>query len=241
MIGITYRPELDAWLEQRPAAVGCVEIHAERFYSLSPYRLRWLSALYPILARDTTLSIGGPDPLAEVLLLRCASLTRDFHPRWISIPLGFSRAGAVDLGITTPTPLTQRTLEHVSERLAGITMRCGPRVLIENVASPLRVKGDIQEAEFLNRLCDGTGCGLLIDLPAAASNSLRDRIDPAAWLSGLNRSHVKAIRTTAREISWLRPLMNVDPAPTVVVALPLPGSVRDAERAVADFSTALHD
>jgi uncharacterized protein (UPF0276 family) len=46
------------------------------------------------------------------------------------------------------------------------------------------------ETEFLNRLCDGANCGLLMDVTNLFINSKNHGYDPAAWVRRIDASRI---------------------------------------------------
>jgi uncharacterized protein (UPF0276 family) len=59
------------------------------------------------------------------------------------------------------------------------------RLLLRNIASHLWIKGDISEPDFLNRFCDETGGGILLDLTNLVVNGRNRRFEPRAWLEAI--------------------------------------------------------
>jgi uncharacterized protein (UPF0276 family) len=84
--------------------------------------------------------------------------------------------------------------------------RCGKPLLLENIATALALKGEMDEPEFLNRLCDRAGCGLLLDVTNLYVNSRTFGFDPASWLSEIEPRNVVQLHIvgyTRRGERWI--------------------------------------
>jgi uncharacterized protein (UPF0276 family) len=194
VIGLSYQLRFDSLIEHGRHLVDSVEANVEPFFKSTSHRLRWLSARRPVTLRCASLSLGGPDPIDERMLDACAALVGEGNALWISYPLGFSRSGEIDLGLTIPISFTQKNLELVSQRARMIAERCGCPVLIENAHSPIRLRGTLTGTSFLNALCSSSGCRLLVDLQALHADSVEHRFDATRWLDELDPRWIVAVR-----------------------------------------------
>ncbi|MEQ1758122.1 MAG: DUF692 family multinuclear iron-containing protein [Vicinamibacterales bacterium] len=205
VFGVCYDSRFDPWIEDHAIDVGCVEVQAEHFYTSTPHRLRWLAARSPLIVRCSSLSLGGPDPVDERQLASCAAVLRDADALWLTHPLGFSRAGEIDLGMNIPISLTAPNLDLVIDRINDVVERCGRQLLIENGSSRLTVSGTLVETEFLNRLCARSASKLLIDLSALCIDGRRHRFTPTSWLDDIDPQQIAQLRVVS-------PMDSIDPA-----------------------------
>jgi len=190
LAGIAYRPALASWIDTRPATIQCLEIIAEQFYKGGETLARSLSSRHPIVVHTSRLSLGTPGALDRRELDWFVSLVREVKPLWVSEHLGFRRTAEVDLGYPTPIPLDANTLSVFVDHCREVMDRCGKLLLVENIASPLTITSALSEPEFLNRLCDASGCGLLVDLTALVVNSRQHRFAAGSWLARIVPTHV---------------------------------------------------
>lgn len=250
VIGLSYQLRLDPWLERGRFDPDCIEINAEPFYRSTPHRLRWLSAQYPVIVRCASLSLGGPDPIEPQAIASCATIAHDANAIWLAHPLGFSRSGEIDLGMSVPISLTRTNLELVSERVREVIDRCERTLLIENGSSALKIRGTLAETEFLNLLCAQSGCKLLVDLSVLYADSRRHRFDPAAWLDDIEPQQIVQVRvtvpperecrsslsgTTGEQCSQLSRLLTRARPRAIVLAAPQSGPPDDIDRAWAQL------
>lgn len=242
MLGLTYRSELDGWLDSRPASVGFLDVQLESFTTAFLPHLRWLVARYPLTVRWRSLSIGGFDELDAARLARALDVIAAAQPRSIVVALGFSRSGEVDLGVSVPLPRTAEILERVASRLALLRDRTGTPVAVENIASPIRIPDGLTEPAFINRLCETSGCGIRVDLTNLLLDSQRHGHDAAAWLRSLDATRVVDVRLTAPVARDLRvdaaliPVrlaMQAWPTPPLLLDIPEPTASRAIEHDLA--------
>jgi uncharacterized protein len=180
--GIGYRPELSEWLNTRPAGVDCLEITAEHFFHGDEKILQTLGKQFPLYVHGLGLSLGTPGPLDVRRLESFARVVRAANPEWISDHIAFTRTPQVDLGHLNPVPPTHQMLSVISEHVREVSERCGKPMLLENITSYVQLAGDLSETDFINRLCENSGCGLLLDVTNLFINSRNHRFDPLAWL-----------------------------------------------------------
>ena len=156
------------FLDRRPA-VDWIEVHSENFFGDGGWDLHVLDRLrshYPVSLHGVGLGIGSaPAEHFESHLARIARLVARFEPALVSEHLSWAAIPGKHLNDLLPMPLTTEALALVCERVERAQARLGRQILLENVSSHLRFAADrLTEAEFLERLRQRTGCGLLLDV-----------------------------------------------------------------------------
>lgn len=189
-IGIGYRRELAEWIASRPPEIGWLEVTAEHFFEGDRSLLRDLRRHYPLSVHGLGLSLGTPGPLDSSTLDSYTKVVEAANPRFITEHVAFTRTPQVDLGHLNPVPRTRSSLGVLIDHARQLMDRCGRPLLLENIATALALKGEMDEPEFLNRLCDRAGCGLLLDVTNLYVNSRTFGFDPAAWLSEIEPRNV---------------------------------------------------
>ena len=202
LVGVGWRRELARWIASRPPEIGCIEVTAEHFFDGGHDLLRSLRKDFPLFVHGLGLSLGTPGPLD---LEAYAKVVEAADPLFITEQIAFTRTADVDLGHLNPLPRTRATLALLADHSRELMDRCGKPLLLENIASHLDLGGELPEPEFLNRLCDAAGCGLLLDLTNLYVNSRSHRFDALAWLEGLEMKNVRQLHVvgyTRREGRW---------------------------------------
>jgi uncharacterized protein (UPF0276 family) len=205
LVGIGYRRELARWIASRPAEIACLEITAEHFFDRDLGELRGLGRDYPLFVHGLGLSLGTPGPLDRATLDAYARVVAASDPLYCTEHVAFTRTPDVDLGHLNPVAPTLENIRIVADHAREVMDRCGKPMLLENIASHLLLKGTMPETEFLNRLCDAAGCGLLLDVANLYVNSRNHGYDALAWLDGLETKNVAQLHVvgyTRRDGRW---------------------------------------
>jgi uncharacterized protein (UPF0276 family) len=193
LAGITFRPELEAWLTTRPAEVRCVEFSVDQALNGLPASPAERLGRPPATLHAARLSALTPAPLdpADIELVTQAVCAVD--PIWVSVYLGCRRRPETELWYPQPVNLSGATLGR-----AIATCRClidaGVRpLLVENVTAFGVGDASSSPARFINQLCDESGCQLLVDVTALALDS-RFGFDVRRWIWDVHPAHVMAMR-----------------------------------------------
>ncbi|WP_428248457.1 DUF692 domain-containing protein [Ferrovibrio sp.] len=159
-------PHHGALLEQQPP-VGWLEIHAESYMGggASLHYLDQARQHWPIAVHGTGLGLGGAEPPNAAHLERLAALVARIEPFLVSEHLAWTGIDGRYYNDQLPLPYTDETLEHTSRNIAAAMHRLRRPILIENPATYLRYsESHMSEVDFLTRLVENTGCGLLCDI-----------------------------------------------------------------------------
>ncbi len=205
LAGIGLKNEhIRALLEQQPA-LGFVEIHAENYMGDGGPLLRYLERLreiYPLSLHGVGLSIGGPRALDRTHLQRLRNLNERFSPGLFSEHLAWSTHDTGFLADLLPLPYTKATFERVRDHIAETQEFMGRQMLLENPASYLAFDDSTMgEAEFISRLVDATGCGLLLDVNNVFVSARNLKTSSQDYLNAYPLAHVQEIHLAGHEIA----------------------------------------
>jgi uncharacterized protein len=189
-VGVGYRYGLAHWIAAKSGAIECLELTTEASDRGGRGQLQVLRESTPLLIHTQRLSLGTPGPLDSTELAWFANLVREAKPLWISEHLGFRHTGEIDLRSPVPIALTDEALRCLVEHAREVVHMCRTPLLLENIAAPLQISGSLCEPEFLNRFCEQSECGVLLDLTALLVNSRNHGFDPSDWLSALDMKRI---------------------------------------------------
>ena len=198
-IGVGYRPQLRSWIKTNPVELECLEVTAEHFFGGEQEILEELRQRYPIFVHGLGLSIGTPGPLDQDLLNSFVDVVDVVNPEWVSEHIAFTRSSEVDLGHLNPVIPSKKVLEWVVSHSREIADRCQKPVILENITTNLKLKGDYSETDFMNRICDEADCGLLLDVTNLYINSRNHGFDPERWLAELDPSRIIQLHVVGYE------------------------------------------
>ncbi len=211
-VGLGLRqPHLDELMSLKPA-LGFLEVHSENHFAdggASVASLEAVRAHYDISLHGVGLSLGSACGLDAAHLAQLARLVERINPVRVSDHACFARAPAHTTGLVShasdllPVAFTEASLNILVGHVQQAQDRLQRPILVENLTAYAAYADDvIPEVEFLTRLCQRSGCQLLLDL-----NNL--------LVNGLNhaRQHTPGIgRTEALEaaqahaMAWVRAL-----------------------------------
>lgn len=176
LFGVGWRRPLADALAADPPDV--VEVTADHFFG-DPAGIEALAERSAIVLHDVGCSIGSRarDPAR---LRRLADLVRRSRPLLFSDHLAITRSpSGIDVGHLCPIAPTWDQLAVVVDRVAELQDALGVPVALENIATPFRIPGDMDEEAFFGELVHRTGCGLVVDVTNALYDARNDGYD--AW------------------------------------------------------------
>jgi len=198
--GLGLRDEHHAHLMSTPPAewgVDWFEVISENCLDNHGYAMRVVEhvrAHRPIVMHGVSMSIGSSAPLDYGYLGKLRDLAAALKPLWISDHLCWTGIGGVNSHDLLPMPLTQESLAHVAGRVRAVQDFLGRPLILENPSTYLEFSSSMMpECEFLARLAEDTGCGLLLDVNNVHVSAFNHGFDPVAYLDAIPASHVVQI------------------------------------------------
>ncbi|MDG2533288.1 DUF692 domain-containing protein [Sphingomonas sp. HITSZ_GF] len=150
-----------------------------------------VAAHRPVVLHGVSLSIGSTAPLDLAYLAKLRDLAERFRPLWVSDHLCWTGVQGVNSHDLLPLPLTEAALAHVADRVRAVQDFLGRPLIVENPSTYLEFRASrMPEAEFLARLCDLTGCGLLLDVNNVHVSSFNHALDPLDYIEAIPAAHV---------------------------------------------------
>ncbi|MEV5240110.1 DUF692 domain-containing protein [Streptomyces cinnamoneus] len=189
-------PHLRHVLDRQPA-VDWFEAISENFMDSGGFRRHALDRIaerYPLVLHGVSLSIGSTDPLDLVYLDRLRRLADATRARWVSDHLCWTGVAGLNTHDLLPLPLTEEALAHVVQRVGIVQDVLERQLVLENPSSYVEFSGaTMTEWEFLSRLADASGCGLLLDVNNVYVSSVNHGFDPEEYLRALPHEKVVQI------------------------------------------------
>jgi uncharacterized protein (UPF0276 family) len=208
VIGLGLRWEfLDEIVERTRAGealpIDFLEIAPENYMARGGRQTAALSVLrerYPVITHGLTMSLGGVDPLDEAYLRDLAAFVAHTGSPWHSDHLCFGTVGGRALHDLLPVPFKRAAVTRVADRIRRARDVLGVPLAIENVSyywHPGRAEMD--EAEFLARVCEAADCGLMLDVNNAYVNATNFGFDADAWMRTAPLERVVQIHVAGHE------------------------------------------
>ena len=178
-------------------AVDWFEIISENFLDSRGrprHVLEQIAARYPVVMHGVSLSIGSSDPLDREYLRKLKSLSEEIGARWVSDHLCWTGVASLNSHDLLPMPLTESSLRHVAERVVQVQDLMERPFVFENPSTYAGFTGStMTEWEFLSRLTEATGCGLLLDVNNVYVSSVNHDYAPEDYLDAIPADRVVQI------------------------------------------------
>jgi uncharacterized protein (UPF0276 family) len=155
------------------------------------YVLEQVAERYPIVMHGVSLSIGSTDPLNFEYLHKLRDLARATKALWISDHVCWTGVAGRNTHDLLPIPYTEQALAHVSERIRVVQDVLERPLVLENPSTYVTfADSTMPEAEFLTRMTEATGCGLLLDVNNVYVSCFNHDQDPFAFLRSIPHERV---------------------------------------------------
>jgi len=225
-----------------PANIDFIEVHAENFFAdggASHAVLSEISQHYQVSLHATSLGLGSAVPPPKKQLEQLTSLVKCYQPILLSDHACFSWAEVSGVkthaGDLLPIPFNDDSLSIMVANVKRAQQHLGRSILVENLSAYLELPGSTyDEAEFLVKLCQQSGCKLLVDL----NNLIVNAINQPLFNAQLAENNLTATTTLQHAKQWL------DKIPAEFVGeIHLAGctQVKDGELMIDDHSQPVSD
>lgn len=175
-------------LEKQPA-VDWFEVISENFMDSGGRPraiLREISQQYRVVMHGVSMSIGSTDPLSFDYLQNLKNLAKEVKPAWISDHLCWTGVLGINSHDLLPVPLNEETLQHICGRIRQVQDYLERPLILENPSTYLTFQNStISESDFLKRMAEETGCGLLLDVNNVYVSAFNNEFDPKEYIENL--------------------------------------------------------
>ena len=147
-------------------------------------RFRELTERYAFVAHGLSLSLGGPAPLDQNLLLSVRNFLREHNILAYSEHLSYcsDEGHLYDL---LPIPMTDSAARYTAERICRVQDVIGQRLIVENVSTYAEPGKEMNETDFLKRIVELSDCDILLDVNNVYVNSVNHGSDPHSMIREL--------------------------------------------------------
>lgn len=203
--GIGLRPQHIHQVLTKKPRVSWFEVHICNYLNggINLELLRKIAEHYLLSFHSVSMNLGGCNALDYEYLNALKQLKNELKPSLISDHLCFTAFQGEHFHDLLPSPLTEHSLLHIAERVNIIQDTLQQQLLVENVSLYYQNKSnEFTEAEFLNALCERTGCAVLLDLNNLYVNEHNFSITSERFINTLDVRNVKEIHLaghTARD------------------------------------------
>lgn len=211
-VGLAFQAPLRGLIERPAGAFDLVEVvpdilwtdlgpgHEPRYLDDTEH-VAWLDGIargMPVIPHGIGLSIGSAAHFDAQHLPQLRRWHQRLRFPWHSDHLAFHVADhggqAINVGITLPLPRDLATIDLIRPRVRQVLAAIHAPFLLENNVWYFDVPdAEMDEASFLNTLCERCGCGLLLDLHNVHTNAINHGFDARDFVDALDLTNVGEI------------------------------------------------
>ena len=147
-------------------------------------QLRAFTERFDFVCHGLSLSLGGPHPLDDTLLVRIRRFMDAHGIRVYSEHLSWCSDDG-HLYDLLPIPFTSEAVDHVAARIRHAQDLIGRRIAVENSSYYAAPAAEMSEIEFIRAVLDEADCDLLLDVNNVHVNSVNHGYDAQAFLTAL--------------------------------------------------------
>ena len=187
--GLGFRRELIPALKTRvPDAIDFFELAPENWIDMGGAYGRDLRAFterHPFVCHGLSLSLGGPSPLDELLLVKTRQFMDAHGIQLYTEHLSYCSDDG-HLYDLLPIPFTEEAVNYVAARIRRAQDILERRIAIENASyyTPSPV-AELDELAFIRAVLQEADCDLHLDVNNVYVNSVNHRYDPLAFIRAL--------------------------------------------------------
>ena len=133
-------------------------------------------------------TVGGPD---MGYVRKLGALIQKIKPPYWSEHIAYTQAHGYDIGHLAPIVYSEEFLRILQKNIAMVQSEIPCPLILENITYHIELPGkDMEDADFLNSICELTACGLLLDITNLFINSRNLKFDPYEFIDRLNPDHI---------------------------------------------------
>lgn len=192
-VGIGLRYPYYREVLETPLNLGWLEVHPENYFGGGAHRhfLSEARKKYQLSLHAVGLSLGSSEPVSTEHLKQFRELIDLYQPFNISDHASWSASGNAHLNDLLPLPYTQETLETLARNVTRTQDYFGRKILVENPSTYIAfAENEMTEFEFMNRLSDSTGCGVLLDINNIFVQAFNHGYDPLEYIDNIDPEKV---------------------------------------------------
>jgi uncharacterized protein (UPF0276 family) len=179
------------------APVDWFEVLSENFMEAHPGHWEFLTDLraqYPVILHGVAMNIAGAGAMDRDYLAKLKALADHVRPVCVSDHLCWTGARGINSHDLLPVPYTEEALAHVADRVAQVQDALGRPLVLENPSTYTEFQAStMPEWEFMARLADKSGCGLLLDVNNVYVSAFNHRYDAKRYIDAMPANRIAYI------------------------------------------------
>ncbi|MFB7868089.1 DUF692 domain-containing protein [Streptomyces sp. NPDC056069] len=191
--GIGFREEIADHILKASPHIDFIEVITEGYVNY-PARLEQISdvaRLFPVIPHGVGMSIGSLGEFDESYMHGIKRVSDTLASPYYSDHLCMTQVPGIDLGHLAPLWFCRELLNHIRDRVNHVQDYLGKPLILENITYAVNMPNmEITQLEFINKLADSTGCGILLDVTNVYTNSVNHGFDARSFIDSLPLNNV---------------------------------------------------
>jgi uncharacterized protein (UPF0276 family) len=193
-VGIGFRSELKSMIFLNRDKIGFLEVIADHYMDAPKEKMEELSLLkkhFTVIPHAINLSLGSTEGIDAVYLNKLKKVIDFLDPPYWSEHISYTQAHGIDIGHLAPIIYNDDFLEVLKRNIQVVQKVIPQKLILENITYHVELPGrTYSDADFLNALCEQTGCGLLMDLTNLYINSRNLKFNPFHFIDLLKQENI---------------------------------------------------
>lgn len=178
--------------------IAWLEGHSENFFmqgGIVPHILEVIRHHYPMSFHGVGLSLGSASGIDEAHLKRLKEIVDCYNPALVSEHISWSRTdNGVVVNDLLPLPYTDEAVKVVCDNIDHVQQVLSRQILVENPSTYLEFESShMPEYEFMAKVADQSGCGLLLDVNNIYVGHKNHGIDLRHYINAIDADKVQEI------------------------------------------------
>jgi uncharacterized protein (UPF0276 family) len=204
-VGLGFRAALaEELLASTTSNAQFLEIAPENYLGVGGERGRWLAMAaerWPIVSHGLCGDFSGSAPLDHELIAELKRFLRTYGARWYSDHLCLTHVAGAETHDLLPLPFSDEAVVRCAKRVREMSDALEMPIAVENVSAYMRAPGSVlDEAVFVRRVVEESGCHLLLDVNNVYVNSVNFKLDARAYMDALPLDRVIQIHVAGHDV-----------------------------------------
>ncbi|MCM8528029.1 MAG: DUF692 domain-containing protein [Lentisphaeraceae bacterium] len=173
--GLSFRPSFISQIFNYRDEIQFLEIITDHYMFCSSRKwdaLCFLKENFTLVPHSLDLSLGSADGLDFRYVEEFTKVVEFVNPPWISDHIAFTKISGLEIGHLTPIPFTEESLEVLNENINTLRKYVNHPMALENITCMLTLSGEMDEAQFLQKLFEQDNLYWLLDITNLYVNSI---------------------------------------------------------------------
>jgi uncharacterized protein (UPF0276 family) len=205
-VGLSYRPHFSTEIFKYKSHINFLEVVADHYIDCSYEKkeeLKLLKDYFVLIPHAINLSLGSADGLDKSYLDKLAHLIDYISPPYWSEHISFSKIDGIEIGHLTPLPFTNEAIDNFVQNVKLSKQSIPTPLILENISYLVNIpEAEMSEVEFVNKILEKTGAGLLFDLTNLYYNSVNNRYNALDFISAIPSDKVVQFHFTGGITKW---------------------------------------